>query len=757
MYIRNTRSGSAFFVALAIIVNMLLPAVAQTPTEAKKSPVDQNKIALLAGISNYPDGSNLNKIDGCVNNVPLLAGALADYGFEDANVMRLIDKQATHEAIVQSFRTQLIERARTIKAKNSEAVVVFYFCGHGSQYPDQDGDEADGLDETLVAYDSRSSKSFDILDDEIDDLKAELRQYTTNVTIILESCHSGTGSRGGEEFISEQADDDTRARPPYKRKFPPSGDADAFTYAEIDASLSNRSAKSESSAGCNCDKPYSLMTKALVQAMKRATPATTYRGLVSEVADEVSRFSQQEPQSEGNRDTLLFGGAARRTRAYIAVSDVHTDGTVVIDAGKAHGLKEGSQVAFYSVASATNTGKDGWLANGVVTTVGTGNSVVSVPKIEGKPVAAIDKRSHAVLASPVFGGGSVLVSLAPEAARTALSNDGAIRTEVEKRLRDDNLIDNQVIDLAKNSVISPNERSAAKSVIRLRRDKVGNIFNDNLLIRPIKDAKSCVGQMIKSLSEAERIPSKDADVYFLDDGTTGGSPLFGYTFDPASTTVAKDIADAIRSTALQQNLRGLNNTASTLASNIDVSFETGPADSITTVCSAIGVLERKADNQKLREFRKSNTLAVPLGSIARLQLRNISGVIRKKTDPYASGESLFVTVLAINTKGEIQVFDNSNGGQDMLADGNSRVIYIGGDPPIGVEHYIVVVSRQYADFSFYRSWKSIERGGPVTPLQRLLMQSGTATRGSKTVVDEPDSWGVIRLDINITKPAAKTH
>ena len=135
----------------------------------------------------------------------------------------------------------------------------------------------------------------------------------------------------------------------------------------------------------------------------------------------------------------------------------------------------------------------------------------------------------------------------------------------------------------------------------------------------------------------------------------------------------------------------------------------------------------------------------------------MSGVIRKKTDPYASGESLFVTVLAINTKGEIQVFDNSNGGQDMLADGNSRVIYIGGDPPIGVEHYIVVVSRQYADFSFYRSWKSIERGRPVTPLQRLLMQSGTATRGSKTVVDEPDSWGVIRLDINITKPAAKTH
>ena len=44
----------------------------------------------------------------------------------------------------------MIENARRAKQQGKEAVVLYYFCGHGSQYKDQDGDENDGLDETFV-------------------------------------------------------------------------------------------------------------------------------------------------------------------------------------------------------------------------------------------------------------------------------------------------------------------------------------------------------------------------------------------------------------------------------------------------------------------------------------------------------------------------------------------------------------------------------------------------------------------------------
>ncbi len=743
---KNISQLMTFIALTAVIASVPFSTAAQTAVaSAKKGPSDRNKIALMVGITNYPNRETLNKIDGCANNVPLHADALRDYGFEDANVLRLADGEATHQKIIDSFQTQLIDRAKAIKANNGEAVVVFYFCGHGSQYPDQDGDEADGLDETLVAYDSRST-SFDILDDEIDDLKAELRRYTTNATFILESCHSGTGTRGGE-YISEQAEDDTRPRPPYKRRFPPTSDDDTATYSEIAASLSNRSAKSESAAGCNCDKPYSLMTRSLVQALRRATPTTTYRSLVSEIADEVSRFSQQEPQAGGNRDTLLFGGAAKRTNPYVEVAEIRTGGTVVIKAGAIHGLKEGSQITFYSPESKTNAGSDGWLANGVVTNVGTTNSVVALPK----GAAIVTKTSRAILSSPVFGGGAVIVSLSDDADRRSESGGDAVSTAVEKRLRDDALVEDRIIAFAARPVISPLERGAAKSIIRLRRGKIRDIFRDVSQMRPQREANYCDGATLKAVPASERFPSADQEVYYLDGGNSADPPLFGYVFDPASKTLAADIAGAIRSIALMQNLRGLNNAASSLPGNIDVRFETGPAGAVTEVCTADGTKTRQADKEKLSQFRPTKPGSVALGSIARITVKNISGDVRRKTDPYASGEPLYVTILAITTKGEIKVY-GGNGPHDPLADGKGRTIYISGDPPIGVEHYIVVVSRDYADFSFYSSWNAAQRDAQMSPLQKILRQSGTATRDAQTVVDRPDTWGVVRLDLNIVKP-----
>ena len=109
------------------------------------------KYALLIGITNFK-APGINKIDGCQNNVPLLAQTLIDsYGFKKENVRTLVNEQATKAAILGEFRSHLIDNARAAKKDAKEAVVVYYFCGHGSQYPDQDKDENDGLDETFLA------------------------------------------------------------------------------------------------------------------------------------------------------------------------------------------------------------------------------------------------------------------------------------------------------------------------------------------------------------------------------------------------------------------------------------------------------------------------------------------------------------------------------------------------------------------------------------------------------------------------------
>ena len=89
------------------------------------------------------------------------------------------------QKIVEAFKTHLVANA----ARHKGAIVVFHYSGHGSHAPDANGDEGDGEDETLVPVDSRDEegKNFDVLDDELNVLFAELTAHTQNVTFILDS------------------------------------------------------------------------------------------------------------------------------------------------------------------------------------------------------------------------------------------------------------------------------------------------------------------------------------------------------------------------------------------------------------------------------------------------------------------------------------------------------------------------------------------------------------------------------------------
>ena len=66
--------------------------------------------------------------------------------------------------------------------------LVFYFSGHGGQQPDEDGEELDGRDETLLSYDGA------IVDDELNDI---WRRFPagSRIVMISDSCNSGTNYR----------------------------------------------------------------------------------------------------------------------------------------------------------------------------------------------------------------------------------------------------------------------------------------------------------------------------------------------------------------------------------------------------------------------------------------------------------------------------------------------------------------------------------------------------------------------------------
>lgn len=154
------------------------------------------KLALLVGINDYPD--NIGALAGCVNDIDMQRELLINrFGFNSNDILTLTDGQATRQNILTSFEEHLIKQAKP------GDVVVFHFSGHGSRISDKPScDEiarkvsTECANSTIMPIDARNQTGFacDIMGHTIFLLMSALK--TENVTVILDSCHSGGGKRG---------------------------------------------------------------------------------------------------------------------------------------------------------------------------------------------------------------------------------------------------------------------------------------------------------------------------------------------------------------------------------------------------------------------------------------------------------------------------------------------------------------------------------------------------------------------------------
>ena len=195
------------------------------------------KHALLIGIDAYP---KLNPLDGCVNDVRLVRSVLQErYGFPDEGITQLLDEEATREAMLQALDA-LVERVGT------DDIVVIQYAGHGCQMTDREGDEPDGLDETLMPWDSEGwqGDNRDITDDEIHLRLVELAKKTPYTTLIIDACHSGTITRDG--FGGK-----ARTMPADRRP------VDQLPPSPIPRTSGARCGAGGQAAGCRCRTPMS--------------------------------------------------------------------------------------------------------------------------------------------------------------------------------------------------------------------------------------------------------------------------------------------------------------------------------------------------------------------------------------------------------------------------------------------------------------------------------------------------------------------
>ena len=149
------------------------------------------KLALLVGINDY--SGDLLPLGGCVNDVMLQKQLLIHrFGFNPQDIIALTDSQATRKGILTAFEEHLINQAKP------GDVVVFHFSGHGGRVLDPDKDSPDGYNSTLIPIDSGNNSSGGTVE-EIMGHTLFLLMYalkTDNVTMVLDSCHSGGAKRG---------------------------------------------------------------------------------------------------------------------------------------------------------------------------------------------------------------------------------------------------------------------------------------------------------------------------------------------------------------------------------------------------------------------------------------------------------------------------------------------------------------------------------------------------------------------------------
>ena len=151
--------------------------------------------AVLVGINNYPDPDA--RLAGCVNDVLGLRERLVTAcEFRGENVRCLTDKRATKDAILLRLQW-LLQGAK----KGDE--LIFLFSGHGSQVVDRTEDEVnDHEDEILCPYDYDDLWEDPLSDDELGAMFSH-DAGEAHLTVLLDSCHSGTATRGVHRSIGK--------------------------------------------------------------------------------------------------------------------------------------------------------------------------------------------------------------------------------------------------------------------------------------------------------------------------------------------------------------------------------------------------------------------------------------------------------------------------------------------------------------------------------------------------------------------------
>jgi Caspase domain/Domain of unknown function (DUF4384) len=263
---------------------------------------ESTKRALLIGVNKYKE---LPWLSGSRNDVSVMREILIRrYGFSESNIQTLLDEQATRSGIVAAIEN-------LVAIAGPQDIVFVHYSGHGSQVDDLNGDEPDGLDETICPYDARTAGVADITDDELGQLLGRLSVASS--VVVLDSCHSGTALRSSPSDIrSRSVPPDTRLELYQRDHLTTRGVVPApgtEPYVLFSAAAANQQ-ELDGPFGPN-GKPLGLLTAAISRALESRQGEFSPKQLLEALEQNVEKLKPifaghplPEAQLEGQRELI---------------------------------------------------------------------------------------------------------------------------------------------------------------------------------------------------------------------------------------------------------------------------------------------------------------------------------------------------------------------------------------------------------------------------------------------------------------------
>lgn len=355
------------------------------------------KYALIIAIGDYPTNPDypVNKARSwssisSLNDVPLILNAIKSQGFKDENISILTDKDATKQGILNAIEN--------LKKKLKKGDIVYiHFSGHGQQIFDSptDGvlDEVDELEEALVPFDAYPfyekgvyEGENHIRDDLFGIIIAQLRNLLGSkgqLLITLDSCHSGSMTRGG------------KARGGMPKLVPPDWNAPENSGAETNkdsnkpkyekVKVSDDAAPYIIISGATADElnyefqGVGSLSYAFSKALENLNSDLTYRQLFSAIAANMNTIApKQNPTIEGSVDYKFLKGEVLKPAPYFSVNKISGNNDILtINGGQINSIFENTTV-FVMASGTLKPDKSKAIATGVVTKPKFGESIVQL-------------------------------------------------------------------------------------------------------------------------------------------------------------------------------------------------------------------------------------------------------------------------------------------------------------------------------------------------------------------------------------------